>query len=134
MRRRAAPGLLAGLLLSVLSDLTPAAWAGGSWVAEAPAVRAAIVGREAASEALTPPAGTEGRIREVRWRFRTPPGKGWQARLCHPAGCVALPAARGRSSVLAGLPAGEPLRFRFSPLPGQAPLAVEELQVIVNFQ
>ncbi|MDR5889006.1 MULTISPECIES: flagellar protein FlhE [Halomonas] len=129
MRRRLMLGALAAL-----AGFVPTAHAAGSWVAEAPSVRAAIVGRETASEALTPPAGTEGRIREVRWRFRTPPGQGGHARLCHPAGCVTLPAPRGRSTALAGLPAGEPLSFRFSPLPGQAPLAVERLQVIVNFQ
>ncbi|QFT83456.1 Flagellar protein FlhE precursor [Halomonas sp. THAF12] len=124
----------AGLLLGALIGLAPTAQAAGSWVAQAPSVRAATVGRETASEALTPPAGTAGRIREVRWRFRTPPGQGGHARLCHPAGCMTLPTERGRSTALAGLPAGEPLRFRFSPTPGQAPVSVEGLQVIVNFQ
>ncbi|MFG6176473.1 flagellar protein FlhE [Halomonas sp. THAF12] len=130
MRRRVAQWAIAGLLVAVSSTVQAA----GSWVAEAPSVRAAVIGRETASDALMPPGGTQGRIREVRWRFRVPPGKGWRGRLCHPAGCVALHAARGRSEALAGLSAGAPLRFRFSPLPGQAPLAVEGLQVIVNFQ
>ncbi len=122
--------MIAGLLVLLAQGVQAA----GSWVAEAPALRAAVVGRETASEALSPPAGTEGRIREVRWRFETPSGQAWHGRLCHPAGCVALPARRGRSEALAGLPAEAPLRFRFSPITGQAPLVVEGLQVIVNYR
>ncbi|MBB3140412.1 flagellar protein FlhE [Halomonas organivorans] len=130
MRGRVVRWAIAGLLVAA-SGMAQAA---GSWVAEVPSVRAAVIGRETASEALVAPSGTQGRIREVRWRFRVPPGKGWRGRLCHPAGCVALHTARGRSEALAGLSADAPLRFRFSPMAGQAPLVVEGLQVIVNFQ
>ncbi|MDR5866894.1 flagellar protein FlhE [Halomonas koreensis] len=129
MRRGAMAGAaLLGWLLAA-----PAS-ASGSWAAEAPGVRAAVAGRETPSRALTPPpAAAGGRVVEVRWRYRVPAGAALRARLCHPAGCVTLPARRGRTRALAGLPAGEALRFRFAP-DGAGPVRVQGLQVIVNYR
>ncbi|RTR04442.1 flagellar protein FlhE [Halomonas nitroreducens] len=123
-------------LLLLAAGLGEPALAAGSWVADAPAVRVAMVGREAASEVLAPPAGmtAERRIAEVRWRFRVPPGERVGARLCHPRGCVRLAGGRGTSQALAGMAAGEALRFHFERLPGQGPVTVKGLQVIVNYR
>lgn len=124
------------LLLVTGAGLGEPARAGGSWVAEASAVRVAILGREVASETLAPPDGVAAkeRIAEVRWRFRLPPGERVRARLCHPRGCVRLRGGRGTSRALAGLTAGEALHFRFERPPGQGPVTVTGLQVIVNYR
>ncbi|XKE45399.1 flagellar protein FlhE [Halomonas organivorans] len=126
--------LIRGLTLCGLVLTAGTAQAAGSWVATAPPVRVAMADREAASAALVPGDGTAGRIAEVRWRYRRPAGAAIRARLCHPGGCMLLPDQRGRSEALAGLAAEAPLRFRFSLAPGQAPITVQGLQVIVNYR
>lgn len=127
--RRGWPAL--GLLLALAAGELQAA---GSWVAEAPGFPVSLAGRETASAALrpggTPPEGAA--ITSVAWRYRVPPGRELKARLCHPAGCVALPAGRGTTRALAGLTADAPLAFRFSLPRGERPVRVGGLQVIVN--
>ena len=89
--RRGWPAL--ALLLALAAGELQAA---GSWVAEAPGLAVSLAGRETASAARqaggTPP--EDATITSVAWRYRTPPGRDLRARLCHPAGCVTLPARR----------------------------------------
>ncbi|SFT56600.1 flagellar protein FlhE [Halomonas saccharevitans] len=127
--RRCWPAL--ALLLAVASTELQAA---GSWIAEAPALRVSVIGRDTVSAALRPGGMTaEGEaITSITWRYRLPPGRALNARLCHPAGCVALPAMRGTTRALAGLPADAPLAFHFSLPRGEDPIRVGGLQVIVN--
>ncbi|MEQ6887171.1 flagellar protein FlhE [Halomonas sp. CS7] len=108
--------------------------AAGSWVAEAPALRVSVAGRDTASAALQP-GGKQANgeaITSITWRYRLPPGRALNARLCHPSGCVALPAQRGTTRALAGQVAEAPLTFRFSLPRGERPVRVGGLQVIVN--
>ncbi|MFG6158697.1 flagellar protein FlhE [Halomonas sp. 1390] len=108
--------------------------AAGSWVAEAPGLSVSLAGRDTASVALraggVPPEGEA--ITSITWRYRVPPGRDLNARLCHPAGCVVLPGMRGTTRALAGLAADTPLAFRFSLPRGARPVRVGGLQVIVN--
>ena len=126
--RRGWPAL--ALLLALAAGELQAA---GSWVAEAPGLRVSLAGRETASAVLRP-GGTppEGEIISIAWRYRVPPGRDLKVRLCHPAGCVALPAMRGTTRALSGLTADAPLTFRFSLPRDERPVKVGGLQVIVN--
>jgi len=130
--------LSAGLLVAGLLLMAGPASGAGSWVGRAPGVTLGTPGRVATAEPITPPPGLRpGRITTVSWRFRVPAGlPGLDAWLCHPRRCLALPAARGRSEALRGLPAREPLTLRFRLPPGTRRGAVPftGLQVIVNYR
>ncbi len=108
----------------------------GSWVATAPALKAALVERPVASAPLSPPNPGLARgqvMRQVSWQYRPPAGVEVNASLCHSGGCVRLPAPRGHTVALAGLPADTPLYFEFS-LRDRHPriVTLQGLQVIVN--
>ncbi|NBC49205.1 MAG: flagellar FlhE [Gammaproteobacteria bacterium] len=92
---------------------------------------------ETVSDPLSPPVEVPNGslIREVIWRVQSPVGLTAQAQLCQAGDCILLPTARGRSPGLMGLPADQPLRFRFSLRPGQRRgVLVQGLQVIVNYE
>lgn len=126
--------LARAVALALFLLVTGAALADGSWVAEAPGVRVSLADRETASATLTPPGAVPpgARIQSVAWRYRLPPGAAVRARVCHPAGCRRLATPRGTTRALAGLDASVPLQFRFRLPPGETPLRVEGLQLIVN--
>ncbi|WP_224106685.1 flagellar protein FlhE [Vreelandella aquamarina] len=114
-----------------------AAQAAGSWSAQVPGMMVAMSDRESVSQPATPPAEASiggGVIDRVHWRLDVPPGEGVNAWLCHPQQCVALSGMRGTVTALAGRQADAPLRFRFALRPGQRPVRVQGLQVIVNYQ
>ncbi|WP_346797089.1 flagellar protein FlhE [Halomonas sp. Bachu 37] len=109
----------------------------GSWTATAPGFMVAMSERTADSASMTPPAGMtepESRISGIQWRYRQPVGSQVKAWLCHPSRCVALTGMRGMTQALQGATAEAPLQFRFALPPGQRPVRVQGLQVIVNYQ
>ncbi|WP_244183082.1 flagellar protein FlhE [Vreelandella songnenensis] len=111
--------------------------AAGSWSAQVPGVMVAMSDRESVSHPVTPPPGVSldgGVIDRIHWRLDAPPGEVVNAWLCHPQQCVALSGMRGTVTALAGRQADAPLRFRFALRPGQRPVRVQGLQVIVNYQ
>lgn len=116
--------------------LTTMAHGAGSWVATAPALQAALVERPVASAPLAPPDPALARgqmMGQVSWQFQPPSGVEVNAALCHLGGCVRLPAPRGHTEALAGLPADTPLYFEFSLLDRrQRVVTLQGLQVIVN--
>jgi flagellar protein FlhE len=123
-----------GLLVLVVGELAVAAEA-GSWVGAAPALSVASADRHACSQPLLPPPlAAGGRLAGVRWRFQLPPGARLQARLCHPQRCIDLPAAQGASSALSGLDAAQPLQLCFRLQPGEQPLRVGGLQLLVDYR
>jgi flagellar protein FlhE len=129
--------VICALAIGLLSLGPEWAVADGSWVASAPPLRVIAGDRETVSDPLSPPIEVPNGslIREVMWRIRAPVGLTVQARLCQAGDCILLPTARGRSPGLMGLPADQPLRFRFSLRPGQRrAVLVQGLQVIVNYE
>lgn len=107
----------------------------GSWVGTAPALSVASADRQACSQPLLPPPlAAGGRLAGVRWRFQLPLGARLQARLCHPQRCIDLPAAQGASSALSGLDAGQALQLCFRLQPGEQPLRVGGLQLLVDYR
>lgn len=125
--------LLTICLVAGFSGLS--AFAAGSWVATAPALRVSMAERESLSAPLLPPASVRaGEIHSVIWRFEAPPGATLKGRLCQADDCVAVATMRGRSRALAGLPATRPLRFHFSlDQPQQQAVVVRGIQLIVNY-
>lgn len=127
--------LLLALLLTALTGSAQAAT--GSWSSQLPGLMVAMSDRASASERATPPAGINlqsGQLERIQWRFQYPPGAHLNAWLCHPEQCVALTGMRGSTSALAGQSAEVPLYFRFALRPGQRPVRVQGLQMIVNYQ
>ncbi|RUR41364.1 flagellar protein FlhE [Vreelandella populi] len=117
--------------------LIGAAHAAGSWSAQVQSVMVAMSDRDSRSQPIAPPNGVlaqEGVIDRIHWRLDAPPGGAVNAWLCHPEQCVALSGMRGTVTQLAGRHANEPLYFRFNLRPGQRPVRVQGLQVIVNYQ
>ncbi|MCF7977283.1 MAG: flagellar protein FlhE [Chromatiaceae bacterium] len=131
--RTARTALLTICLVAGFSGLS--AFAAGSWVATAPALRVSMAERESLSAPLLPPASVRaGEIHSVIWRFEAPPGATLKGRLCQADDCVAVATMRGRSRALAGLPATRPLRFHFSlDQPQQQAVVVRGIQLIVNY-
>lgn len=105
----------------------------GSWVAEVPALRVAVAGRMAHSEAATPPPGA-GVPHRVGWRYTSTDHRRLDAWLCQRQRCLALQGERGQLTAPQGWHAGVPLRFRFR-LPAGETRAVEVrgLQVSVEW-
>ena len=125
--------LLAGLpLILAMADLQAA----GSWVAAAPPVRVGLADRETLSEPLGPvgSGADNGVIRTVKWRYRQPVGSELSVKLCHPQGCVPLPAMRGSSRAFEGLAADAAMQLHLSLARGQDPVSVKGIQVIVNYR
>ncbi|MGM0833675.1 MAG: flagellar protein FlhE [Pseudomonadota bacterium] len=109
----------------------------GSWSTEVPSVFVTMSDRAISSQPIEPPteAQVEGAvIGRIHWRFQMPANTPVNAWLCHPEQCVPLTAMRGMTSALAGKQVDGPLHFRFSLAPGQRPVRVQKLQVIVNYQ
>ncbi|MCH4812248.1 flagellar protein FlhE [Vreelandella neptunia] len=127
--------LLIGLLLTGLTASAQAA--SGSWSTQIPGLMVAMSDRASASQTAAPPAVANlkhGQLGRIQWQFQYPPGALLNAWLCHPEQCVALTGMRGSTTALAGQTADEPLHFRFALRPGQRPVRVQGLQMIVNYQ
>lgn len=119
------------------AGLIGTACAAGSWSAQVQGVMVAMSDRESRSQPVVPPSEAliqGGVIDRIHWRLDVPPGSAVNAWLCHSEQCVALSGMRGTVTQLAGKRANEPLYFRFTLRPGQRPVRVQGLQVIVNYQ
>ncbi|MCA1772837.1 MAG: flagellar protein FlhE [Halomonas sp.] len=111
--------------------------ASSSWVTSAPGLMVAMSDRASRSESVRPPAGATtpaAVIERVQWQYQHAPGAALQAWLCHPERCVPLQGMRGETRALSGIGATTPLHFQFSLSPGQRPVSVKGLQMIVNYQ
>lgn len=127
--------LVVGCLLTGLMGSAQAA--PGSWSSQIPGLMVAMSDRTSASQTATPPAAGNhqlGQLGRIQWQFQYPPGAHLNAWLCHPEQCVALDGMRGSSTALEGRAADAPLHFRFALRPGQRPVRVQGLQLIVNYQ
>lgn len=127
--------LLTGCLLMVLA--TGAQAASGSWSTQIPGLVVAMSDRASASQTAAPPAAANlqsERLGRIQWQFQYPPSALVNTWLCHPEQCVALTGMRGSTTALAGRTADAPLHFRFALHPGQRPVRVQGLQIIVNYQ
>ncbi|HDZ47926.1 hypothetical protein LCGC14_0150450 [marine sediment metagenome] len=127
--------LLWAVILSVLMSSVYAA--PGSWSAQIPGLMVAMSDRASASQPVGPPEAANvqtGQLGRVQWQFQHPAGAQLNAWLCHPEQCVALTSMRGSTTALAGRTAAAPLHFRFALRPGQRPVRVQGLQMIVNYQ
>lgn len=122
----------------VLCGWMGGAYASGSWVATAPSLPVVTADRPMSSAVLLPPSPelASGQVMgRVGWQFQPPAGSVVNAWLCHPGGCTRLPASRGQTDDLAGLPADTPLHFQFSLQDRrQRAATLQGLQVIVNHQ
>jgi len=128
---------LAAMLSAALLSLDVQAATPGSWSRDVPGVLVAMNDRTSNSQAIAPPAGIPlgaATLSRVQWRFEAPPSQPINAWLCHPERCVALSGMRGSTTALEGALANAPLHFRFALSPGQRPVRVQGLQVIVNYQ
>lgn len=111
--------------------------ASGSWSSQLPSVMVAMSDRVSSSTPIVAPGAAQVEnavIERIQWRYEAPPGSPVNAWLCHPEQCVLLNGMRGSTTALAGRKAGAPLFFRFALMPGQRPVRVQGLQVIVNYQ
>ncbi|WP_237718621.1 flagellar protein FlhE [Vreelandella stevensii] len=127
----------AALLMLAFGFASSVLAATGSWSSQMPSVMVAMSDRASSSQAISPPAGVplgSATLARVQWRFETPAHVPVNAWLCHPEQCVPLGSARGSTMALSGLSASEPLYMRFALSPGQRPVRVQGLQVIVNYQ
>lgn len=109
----------------------------GSWSTQVPSVLVAMSDRMSSSRPIEPPATAHVEnavINRIQWRFESPATASINAWLCHPEQCVELNSMRGTTTALAGKHADAPLFFRFALTPGQRPVRVQGLQVIVNYQ
>ena len=109
----------------------------GSWSSQVPGMMVAMSDRASSSQAVSPPADGHqqpGQLGRIQWQFQHPPGALLHAWLCHPEQCIALTSMRGSTTALEGRPADAPLYFRFALRPGQRPVRVQGLQLIVNYQ
>lgn len=109
----------------------------GSWSRQVPSVMVAMSDRPSNSQPVAAPEGVQvanALIDRVNWRYEVPPHTPVQAWLCHPEKCAPLFGMRGSTMALAGLYADAPLYFRFALTPGQRPVRVQGLHVIVNYQ
>lgn len=127
--------LLWAVILSVL--MSSAYAAPGSWSTQIPGLMVAMSDRASVSQHATPPGVANvqgGQLGRVQWQFQHSAGAQLNAWLCHPEQCVALTSMRGSTTALAGRTAAAPLHFRFALRPGQRPVRVQGLQMIVNYQ
>lgn len=130
--------LLKSVLMVALSVIAMRVYAAtGSWSSEVPSVLVAMSDRAVSSQPIQPPAGApveNAAIERIHWRFQMPANAPVNAWLCHPEQCVPLTAMRGSTTALAGKSVNGPLYLRFALTPGQRPVRVQGLQVIVNYQ
>lgn len=125
------------LVMMMSFSVSDAQAATGSWSTQVPGLMVAMSDRSVASQNAVPPSAVnthQRRLGRVQWQFQHPPGALLNAWLCHPDKCVALSVMRGSTVALAGQAADEPLHFRFILRPGQRPIRVQGLQLIVNYQ
>ncbi|MCO7247780.1 MULTISPECIES: flagellar protein FlhE [unclassified Halomonas] len=111
--------------------------ASSSWVTHVPGLMVTMSDRASRSEPVRPPAGATtpaAVIERVQWQYQHAPGAALQAWLCHPERCVSLSGMRGETRALSGISATTPLHFQFALNPGQRPVSVKGLQMIVNYQ
>jgi flagellar protein FlhE len=135
--RRATPAHVLALLCLAGFSLTAAANpAAGSWQAVLGDLDLRVPGRIKLLPPLKPPALAHGRtLTRVSWQFSQQPRRaGYQAWICHPDRCFALPTLRGSSRALAGLDAGQPLRVGFRLPAGAPPFTVQSLQLQVEYR
>nr|WP_300307356.1 flagellar protein FlhE [Halomonas sp.] len=105
----------------------------GAWSATAPRLNVASSEIPRRSALLRPSsAPIKGTITRVSWHYRAPPGSRLSAYLCANQHCQYLAAEGGASNAFHGLPASAPLQFRFRLHPGQRPVTIEALGVLVN--
>lgn len=126
-----------GWAVLLIAQLGNAYAATGSWSTQVPGLMVAMSDRASASQEVAPPAAANvqaAQIERIQWQFQHSPGALLNAWLCHPEQCVALTGMRGSTSALAGRTADAPLHFRFALRPGQRPVRVQGLQMIVNYQ
>lgn len=124
------------VVLLVLFSQT-ALGAPGSWVAAVPGRMVAMSDRAVATQSVAAPPTAhvgEARMTLIQWQYHHPPGAPLRAWLCHPEQCVPLTGMRGSTQAFAGMQAQAPIHFRFALAPGQRPVKVQGLQVIVNYQ
>lgn len=130
--------LLKSVLMVALSVIAMGVYAAtGSWSSEVPSVLVAMSDQAVSSQPIQPPAGApveNAAIERIHWRFQMPVNAPVNAWLCHPEQCVPLTAMRGSTTALAGKSVNGPLYLRFALTPGQRPVRVQGLQVIVNYQ
>lgn len=125
------------ILVLALGVSSMAQAASGSWVTQVPGLMVAMSDRASRSEVVRPPAGITAptaAIERVQWQYQHTPGAALQAWLCHPERCVPLSGMRGETRALSGLGATTPLHFQFALRPGQRPVSVKGLQMIINYQ
>jgi flagellar protein FlhE len=128
--------LLWTVILSVIV-VSSAYAAPGSWSTQIPGLMVAMSDRSVASQTVMPPSVAniqKGQLGRIQWQFQHPSDAQLNAWLCHPEQCVALSGMRGSTTALAGQTAEAPLHFRFALRPGQRPVRVQGLQLIVNYQ
>ncbi|MGM0543581.1 MAG: flagellar protein FlhE [Pseudomonadota bacterium] len=109
----------------------------GSWVTQVPGLMVTMSDRASQSDMVRPSAGITAPgsvIERVQWQYQHAPGAALQAWLCHPERCVPLSGMRGETRALSGLEATTPLHFQFVLRPGQRPVNVTRLQMIINYQ
>ncbi|MEA2119506.1 flagellar protein FlhE [Halovibrio sp. HP20-50] len=126
-----------GWVVLLITQLGNAHAVAGSWSTQVPGLMVAMSDRASATQEVAPPAAANveaSQIERVQWQFQYPPGARLNAWLCHPEQCVALTGMRGSTRALAGQVADAPLHFRFALHPGQRPVRVQGLQMIVNYQ
>ena len=127
--------LVAGGLLAGLTGSAQAA--PGSWSSQIPGLMVTMSDRASSSQTVSSPAVRRlqpAQLGRIQWQFQHPPGARLNAWLCHPEQCVALTSMRGSTTALEGRAADAPLYFRFALRPGQRPVRVQGLQLIVNYQ
>ncbi len=128
--------LVAGWALTGVTGSAQAA--SGSWSSQLPGLMVAMSDRASVSQGAVPPTAANNvqsaQLGRIHWQFQHAPGALLNAWLCHPEQCVALNGMRGATTALEGRAAGEPLHFRFALSPGQRPVRVQGLQLIVNYQ
>lgn len=124
------PALLAGAFPAIVVA------AGGSWVADAPAINAALSSRYAEAVTHAPPSTITDadRITGIRWRFTSPTAAPVTAKLCHPDRCTPLASSHGSTMGLNGLRANEPLSLRLRLTEAGPPALIKGIQVIINYR
>ncbi|SDN37253.1 flagellar protein FlhE [Vreelandella arcis] len=126
-----------GVLVLALASSSLAHGASSSWVTHVPGLTVAMSDRASRSEAVSPPAGAAvpgAVIERIQWQYQHAPGAQINAWLCHSERCVPLSGMRGETRALSGARATMPLHFQFALRPGQRPVRVKGLQMIINYQ
>ena len=126
------------LLLLLLSPLLAYAAGSGAWQASGIGATLSQRGVVVNSAALHAPAGANGMMTLIAWRYQTmtPEPAGLTVKLCAPSRCVVLDGPTGTTRELAGISARQPLVFVWE-VPGRGrfypPLRVSSNHVIVNY-